>query len=88
MGITGTGFSSSSFSFGSNPKDGFAFGVGSIFGNFIHKPSSLSSFDFGNSNNGTSSLFGTQGSGSSNVSKSESNNTPSMQEVPVETGGE
>ncbi|KAF6172888.1 hypothetical protein GIB67_035442 [Kingdonia uniflora] len=87
-GITGTGFSSSSFSFGSIPKDGSAFGVGSVFGNSIQKPSSLSSFGFGNSNNGTSSLFGTPGSGSSNVSKSESNNSPSMQEVPLETGEE
>ncbi|KAK3028317.1 hypothetical protein RJ639_037779 [Escallonia herrerae] len=45
-GVAGTGFSSSTFSFGSIPKDGPSVGSGSL---------------FGLSNNGNSSLFGTAG---------------------------
>ncbi|KAL7191348.1 hypothetical protein ACSBR2_023429 [Camellia fascicularis] len=71
-GFSGTGFSSSTFSFGSIPKDGSPLGSGS--------------FGFSLSNNGNSSLFGT--SGASTVTKSEGSGFPSMQEVQVETGEE
>ncbi|GMP34632.1 hypothetical protein CsSME_00007419 [Camellia sinensis var. sinensis] len=71
-GFSGTGFSSSTFSFGSIPKDRSPLGSGS--------------FGFSLSNNGNSSLFGT--SGASTVTKSEGSGFPSMQEVQVETGEE
>ncbi|CAN1339674.1 Nuclear pore complex protein NUP50A [Linum perenne] len=74
-GLAGTGFSSSSFSFGSIPTDGsFGKGAGPLFG-------------FGLSTNGNSSLF--NASGSTVGAKSEgSSSFPSMPEVPVETGEE
>ncbi|KAG6780490.1 hypothetical protein POTOM_013350 [Populus tomentosa] len=78
-GLAGTGFSTSTFTFGSVPKDGSALGSGSgsLFGQKNENPS----FGFGLSNNGSSSL-------SSTVSKTEGSGFPSMQEVPVETGEE
>ncbi|KAF9617285.1 hypothetical protein IFM89_035229 [Coptis chinensis] len=90
-GIAGTGFSTSTFSFGSLAKDGSAFGAGagsgssSLFGQKNDNPS-FPSFNFGKSNNGSSSLFGT--AGASDAAKSEGSGLPSMQEVPVETGEE
>ncbi|XP_044486000.1 nuclear pore complex protein NUP50A-like [Mangifera indica] len=72
-GLAGTGFSTSTFSFGSIPKDGSAFSSGS---NSV----------FGQLNNGNSSLFNT--SGASVISKSEGLGFPSMHEVVVETGEE
>ncbi|XP_011000822.1 PREDICTED: nuclear pore complex protein NUP50B-like [Populus euphratica] len=78
-GLAGTGFSTSTFTFGSVPKDGSVLGSGSgsLFGQKNEQPS----FGFGLSNNGSSSL-------SSIVSKTEGSGFPSMQEVPVETGEE
>lgn len=83
-GLAGTGFSSSTFTFGSVSKDGSALGAssGALFGN----KNEQASFGFGLSNNGSSSLFNTVGS--SIVPKSEGSGFPSMQEVPVETGEE
>eukprot|EP00262_Sarcandra_glabra_P010298 TRINITY_DN253_c0_g1_i4.p1 TRINITY_DN253_c0_g1~~TRINITY_DN253_c0_g1_i4.p1 ORF type:complete len:392 (-),score=102.62 TRINITY_DN253_c0_g1_i4:157-1332(-) len=84
-GIAGTGFSSSSFSFGLI-KDGPSFGAvsGPIFGLKNDKPS-FPSFGAGNSNNGSSlQLFGTS---TLDVTKTEGS-VPPMQEVPVETGEE
>jgi len=74
-GLTGTGFSSSTFSFGSVPKDG-------------PPPGSVSypSFGLNVPYNGNSSLFGQ--AGVSIGAKSEVSGIPSMQEVPVETGEE
>ncbi|XP_057773024.1 LOW QUALITY PROTEIN: nuclear pore complex protein NUP50A-like [Salvia miltiorrhiza] len=74
-GLTGTGFSSPSFSFGSINKDGTA-----------PKSDSTTTFSFGVSNNGSSSIFGS--SGASSISKSEGNKFPPMQEVPIQTGEE
>ncbi|KAL2462712.1 Nuclear pore complex protein [Forsythia ovata] len=71
-GLTGTGFSSSTFSFGSIPKDG--------------SKNDLPSFGFGASDNGSSSIFGTLGPTVDN--KIGGSAFPSMQEVPVETGEE
>lgn len=78
--LSGTGFSTSTFSFGLISKDGSALstGSGSLFGSKNDLPSGL-----GLSNNGSSSLFST--TGPSIVSKSD---IPSMQEVAVETGEE
>lgn len=78
--LSGTGFSTSTFSFGLISKDGSALstGSGSLFGSKNDVPSGL-----GLSNNGSSSLFST--TGPSIVSKSD---IPSMQEVAVETGEE
>ncbi|CAN1799844.1 Nuclear pore complex protein NUP50B [Linum perenne] len=83
-GLAGTGFSSSSFSFGSIPTDGsFGKGAGPLFGQKSDQPS----FGFGLSTNGNSSLF--NASGSTVGAKSEgSSSFPSMPEVPVETGEE
>lgn len=81
-GLTGTGFSSSTFSFGSSAKEGSSLGSGSLFGLKSDQPS----FGFGLSNNGNSSLFGT--SEASSITKSEGSGFPSVQEVPVETGEE
>lgn len=82
--LSGTGFSSSSFSFGSIAKEGSAFSTntGSLFGFKTERPS----FGLGLSNNGNSSLFGT--SSTSVVSKNEGSSFPSLQEVEVETGEE
>ncbi|XP_062008304.1 nuclear pore complex protein NUP50A-like [Rosa rugosa] len=78
--LSGTGFSTSTFSFGLISKDGSSLstGTGSLFGSKNDLPSGL-----GLSNNGSSSLFAT--AGPSIVSRSD---TPSMQEVAVETGEE
>ncbi|XP_073122684.1 nuclear pore complex protein NUP50B-like [Henckelia pumila] len=82
-GFAGTGFSGSLFSFGSVPKDGTSSGSsGSLFGLKNDQPS----FNFGLTNNGNSSLFGT--SEANTASKSESSKFPTMQEVTVETGEE
>lgn len=83
-GLAGTGFSSSTFSFGSISKDGSAMGTttGSLFGLKNEQPS----FSFGLSNNGNSSLF--SAAGASVGSKSEGSGFPSMSEVTVETGEE
>ncbi|KAG8388322.1 hypothetical protein BUALT_Bualt02G0113500 [Buddleja alternifolia] len=78
-GLTGTGFSSTSFSFGSIRKDST---TGSLFGPKSDQPS----FGFSVSSNGNSSPFGN--SGANTLSKSEGDKFPSMQEVPVETGEE
>lgn len=75
-GLAGTGFSSSTFSFGS-----LSSGSSSFFGSKVDSPS----FGFGLSNNG-SSLFGS--SGASTITKSEGSGFSSMQEVPLETGEE
>ena len=75
-GLAGTGFSTSSFSFGPVSNDG----SGSIFGTKNDKP-----FGLGLSNNG-SSVFGA--SGASSISKSEGSGFATMQEVVVETGEE
>ncbi|XVE88947.1 hypothetical protein DITRI_Ditri19aG0110400 [Diplodiscus trichospermus] len=79
-GLAGTGFSTSSFSFGSTTKDGSS--SFPLFGQKNDQPS----FGFGLSTNGNSPLFNT--SGTSIVSKSEGSGFPAMQEVPVETGEE
>lgn len=86
-GLSGTGFSSSTFSFGSVSKDGPAFGAGSgsVFG-VKNDGVTFPSFNFGKSSNGSSSLFGA--AGASDASKSENTGLPSMHEVAVETGEE
>ncbi|OMO66788.1 hypothetical protein COLO4_30356 [Corchorus olitorius] len=78
-GLAGTGFSTSSFSFGSASKDGSTSSV-PIFGQKSDQPS----FGFGFSTNGNSSLL----AGTPIVSKSEGSGFPAMPEVPVETGEE
>ncbi|XP_016170527.1 nuclear pore complex protein NUP50A [Arachis ipaensis] len=75
-GLAGTGFSSTSFSFGSVSSEG----SGSIFGTKNDKP-----FGLGLSTNG-SSVFGV--SASSAISKSEGSGFAALQEVVVETGEE
>uniref|UniRef100_A0A5B6ZEJ8 Putative nuclear pore complex protein NUP50A n=1 Tax=Davidia involucrata TaxID=16924 RepID=A0A5B6ZEJ8_DAVIN len=88
-GLAGTGFSNSTFSFGSIPKDGSPLGSGSGSGSVLglkNDQPSFPSFGFGLSNNGSSSLFGTQGA--SIGTKNEGSGFPSMPEVPVETGEE
>ncbi|GLU22168.1 hypothetical protein SLE2022_382640 [Rubroshorea leprosula] len=77
-GLAGSGFSTSTFSFGSVAKDSSV----SLFGQKNNQPS----FGFGLSTNGNSSLFNT--SGASIASKSEGSGFPSLQEVPIETGEE
>jgi Ran-binding protein 3 len=79
-GLAGSGFSGSTFSFGSIPTDGT--NSGSLFGLKTDQPS-LPSFGFGQSNNGSSSLSVTK-----SVAKSETSGIPTMQEVPIETGEE
>ncbi|KAL5576394.1 hypothetical protein UlMin_018093 [Ulmus minor] len=81
--LSGTGFSTNTFSFGSISSGGSMLGTGSssLFASKSDQPLGL-----GLSNNGNSSLFGS--SGASIVSKSEGSKVPSMQEVPVETGEE
>ncbi|RDX75928.1 Nuclear pore complex protein NUP50A, partial [Mucuna pruriens] len=75
-GLAGTGFSTSSFSFGPISNEG----SGSIFGMKNDKP-----FGLGLSNNGSSVLGA---SGASAVSKNEGSGFAAMQEVVVETGEE
>lgn len=79
-GLVGTGFSSSSFSFGLVSQE-VSTGSGSLFGQKADQP-----FSFGLSNNGNSSLFGA--SGTSIITKSEGSAFPPKQEVSVETGEE
>ncbi|XP_038693961.1 nuclear pore complex protein NUP50A isoform X2 [Tripterygium wilfordii] len=83
-GLAGTGFSTSTFSFGSNTKEGSGFSAssGSLFGQKNDQPA----FSFGLSNNGNSSFFNT--TGASIIHKSEGSGFQSMQEVAVETGEE
>ncbi|XP_057536180.1 nuclear pore complex protein NUP50B [Amaranthus tricolor] len=76
-GLAGTGFSSSTFSFGSSlQKDGSP------------SQSSLSTFNFGASNNGSTPLFGSVLTRTSIGTKTEGPAFRSMQEVPTETGEE
>ncbi|KAL2932481.1 Nuclear pore complex protein NUP50A [Bienertia sinuspersici] len=75
-GLTGTGFSTSTFSFGSLQKDGSP------------SQSSFPTFSFGNPTNGSTPLFGTVMAGTSIGTKTESSAFRSMQEVPTETGEE
>ncbi|CAO2813413.1 unnamed protein product [Amaranthus hypochondriacus] len=76
-GLAGTGFSSSTFSFGSSlQKDGSP------------SQSSLPTFSFGASNNGSTSLFGSVPTGTSIGTKTENSVFRSMPEVPTETGEE
>ncbi|GFZ04143.1 NUP50 (Nucleoporin 50 kDa) protein [Actinidia rufa] len=82
-GLSGTGFSSSTFSFGSIQKDESSSGS---FSGLKNDQPSYPSFGFSLSSNGNSSLFST--SGASIGAKSEGSGFPSMQEVPVETGEE
>lgn len=84
-GLAGTGFSTSTFTFGSIPnKDGSPSGPGT--GSLFGQKTDQASFGFGLCNNGNSSIF--QTTGPSIVSKNEGAGFPSMQEVPVETGEE
>ncbi|KAK6153676.1 hypothetical protein DH2020_013315 [Rehmannia glutinosa] len=84
-GFAGTGFSSTSFSFGSSIyKDGSP--LGSTTSSLFALKNDQPSFGFGISSNGNSSIFGT--SGANIINKSESDKFPSMPEVPVETGEE
>ncbi|KAK4754006.1 hypothetical protein SAY87_002110 [Trapa incisa] len=78
-GLAGTGFSSSTFSFGSIPKGGSA---SSLFGSNSDQPS----FNFGLAGNGNSSVFGS--SGASLFPKAEGSKFPSKEEIVVETGEE
>lgn len=75
-GLTGTGFSSSNFSFGSLQKDGSP------------SQSSLPTFSFGTPTNGSTSLFGSVMTGTSIGTKTEGSTFRSMQELPTETGEE
>eukprot|EP01018_Ginkgo_biloba_P022120 Gb_36064 [translate_table: standard] len=97
-GISGTGFSSSSFSFGLIPKAG-TFGTGASFGSAFgsgsfSSPGSLFGAKAGNdgsspssmSNGGASlQLFGTPATDNTSISGS---GLPALQEVPLETGEE
>ncbi|RZR73988.1 hypothetical protein BHM03_00030440 [Ensete ventricosum] len=82
-GLAGTGFSTSSFSFGSIAKEGSKFGTSfaSPFA-FKSESSSLFSFGTGSTNNGDSSLPSSLGA-TPDASKS-----VKLSEVPVETGEE
>lgn len=80
-GLAGTGFSTSTFSFGSIPKEGSGTGSGS--GSLFGLKGDQPSFGFGLSSNGNSSIFG-----ASVVSKGENSSVPALQEVVVETGEE
>ncbi|KNA15994.1 hypothetical protein SOVF_093240 [Spinacia oleracea] len=75
-GLSGTGFSTSSFSFGSLQKDGSS------------SQSSLPTFSFGTPTNGSTPLFGSLLTGTSIGTKTEGPTFRSMQEVPTETGEE
>lgn len=80
-GLAGTGFSTSTFSFGSIPKEGSATGTGS--GSLFGLKGDQPSFGFGLSSNGNSSIFGAPV-----VSKGENSGVTTLQEVVVETGEE
>ncbi|MCD7459966.1 hypothetical protein HAX54_042458 [Datura stramonium] len=89
-GLTGTGFSNTTFSFGASSKEesplgfGSESGVGS--GSLFGVKNDQSFFGLSIPTNGNASLFGN--SGSSSVKKDEATGFPSMQEVPIETGEE
>ncbi|XP_009795552.1 nuclear pore complex protein NUP50A-like [Nicotiana sylvestris] len=87
-GLAGTGFTSTTFSFGAISKEGSPLGFGaesgsgSLFGAKTDQPS----FGLTLPTNGNNSLFGN--SGSSIVNKGEGTGFPSKEEVSVETGEE
>lgn len=87
-GFSGTGFSSTTFSFGAISKEGspLGFGSGSGAGSLFGAKSDQSPFGLNPPTNGNTSLFGN--SGSSIVSKGEGTGFPSKEEVTVETGEE
>ncbi|CAN4086791.1 unnamed protein product [Withania somnifera] len=87
-GFAGTGFSSTTFSFGAISKEGFPLGFGSESGagSLFGTKSDQSPFGLNLPTNGNTSLFGN--SGSSIVSKGEGTGFPSKEEVSVETGEE
>ncbi|XP_058111430.1 nuclear pore complex protein NUP50A-like [Magnolia sinica] len=82
-GLAGTGFSSSSFSFGSVPKDGPA-----PLSGLTNGSPSFSSLGTANSNNGSPSSLQLFGAVASDATKSEGSSRPSMQQVVMETGEE
>ncbi|GAB2269427.1 hypothetical protein Dimus_004345 [Dionaea muscipula] len=84
-GLASTGFSSYTFSFGSNSKDGPQSGSGFLFGSKIDQ-SSVPSLSFGTFPNGSGSLFGTIGA--SMGTKVDGSGFLPMQEVHLETGEE
>eukprot|EP00268_Persea_americana_P038674 TRINITY_DN382_c0_g2_i1.p1 TRINITY_DN382_c0_g2~~TRINITY_DN382_c0_g2_i1.p1 ORF type:complete len:424 (-),score=113.15 TRINITY_DN382_c0_g2_i1:508-1779(-) len=81
-GLAGTGFSSTSFSFGSIAKDG-----STPLSGLKNDSSSFPSFCKGSSNNGSTSLH-LFASTASDVTKREGSGLSSMQKVPTETGEE
>ncbi|KAL3343675.1 hypothetical protein AABB24_027281 [Solanum stoloniferum] len=87
-GFAGTGFSSTTFSFGGISKEGSSLGFGSESGagSLFGAKSDQSPFGLNLPTNGSTSLFGN--SGSSLVNKSEGTGFPSKEEVTVETGEE
>ncbi|XP_004235706.1 nuclear pore complex protein NUP50A [Solanum lycopersicum] len=87
-GFSGTGFSSTTFSFGGISKEGSSLGFGSESGagSLFGAKSDQSPFGLNLPTNGSTSLFGN--SGSSLVNKSEGTGFPSKEEVTVETGEE
>ncbi|PHT30051.1 hypothetical protein CQW23_30356 [Capsicum baccatum] len=89
-GLAGTGFSSTTFSFGASSKEGSPLGLGSESGtgsgSLFGVKRNQSFFGLSLPTNGNTSLFGN--SGSSGIKKGEGTGFPSMQEVPVETGEE
>ncbi|XP_015070400.1 nuclear pore complex protein NUP50A [Solanum pennellii] len=87
-GFSGTGFSSTTFSFGGISKEGSSLGFGSESGagSLFGAKSDQSPFGLNLPTNGSTTLFGN--SGSSLVNKSEGTGFPSKEEVTVETGEE
>ncbi|XP_055826584.1 nuclear pore complex protein NUP50A [Solanum dulcamara] len=87
-GFAGTGFSSTTFSFGGISKEGssLSFGSESGAGSLFGAKSDQSPFGLNLPINGNTSLFGN--SGSSIVNKGEGTGFPSKEEVTVETGEE
>ncbi|CAN4088934.1 unnamed protein product [Withania somnifera] len=87
-GFAGTGFSSTTFSFGAISKEGSPVGFGSESGagSLFGAKSDHSPFGHNLPTNGNTSLFGS--SGSSIVSKGEGTGFPSKEQVTVETGEE
>ncbi|CAN4100227.1 unnamed protein product [Withania somnifera] len=87
-GLAGTGFSSTTFSFGASSNEGAPLGFGSESGAgaLFGVKSNQSFFGLSLPADGNASVFGN--SGSSSVKKGDGTGFPSMQEVPVETGEE
>lgn len=83
-GLAGTGFSSSPFSFGSSPKNGFPSGSTFLFGSNAD-PSSIPTFSFASLTSGSGPLFG---AAAAFVPVAEASGFPAMKVVPVETGEE